>query len=100
MMLKFEAFFTRIMDVFLRPDYRFIGPGYCEYWYREGRYRASIHFEYLDPSGEYSMVIYMSSVKHWMPPHEKELISDDKRKQIAVRFETYLKGRGKRFKMQ
>jgi hypothetical protein len=90
-MLLLLDFFTSIIDVFVRSEYRFIGPGYGEYWYREGKRKASISFEYLSGDEGIDMVVYIRSTKRWLPPDANELIDDEKLKQIAERFEAYLK---------
>jgi hypothetical protein len=99
-MLRALDFIFRVFDIVLRSPYRIIGPGYCEYWYREGKRKTDIHFEYLSPEGGVDMVVYASSIEHWLPPHQEETISETKRQEITGRFEQYLRKTGTRYRVQ
>ncbi len=95
-MLTILDLFARFVDFFLRPNYRIVGPDYWQYWYREGDHKVAIYFERLAPSGGVDIVVYMTSVKVWMPPHEDEGIDDKKRGQIAERLRSHLERNGTR----
>ncbi|MGI9318521.1 MAG: Imm74 family immunity protein [bacterium] len=50
--------------------------------YEEGSKRVIIEAEML--KGEIDLVIYVDSIMHWQPPHEKDAISQDERKTIRA----------------
>jgi Zn-dependent M32 family carboxypeptidase len=54
--------------------------GRDEYRYVEGDHVLTLQIEML--SGEPRRVIYSRTIKKWLPPHDNEVISDEKRKQI------------------
>jgi hypothetical protein len=55
--------------------------GRDEYRYVEGDHVLTLQIEML--SGEPRRVIYSRTIKKWLPPHDNEVISDEKRKQIV-----------------
>ena len=48
--------------------------------YKEGDRAIDISVELM--SGETSRIIYSSSIQQWLPPHDKDLISDEKKREI------------------
>jgi Immunity protein 74 len=61
--------------------------GRDEYKYIEGDHALTLQIEML--SGTPKRVIYSRTIKKWMPPHDNEAISDEKRKQILERICKY-----------
>jgi hypothetical protein len=57
--------------------------GRDEYKYIEGDHVLTLQIEML--SGTPRRVIYQRTIKKWLPPHENEAISDEKRKEILER---------------
>lgn len=54
--------------------------GRDEYRYIEGDHALTLQIDML--SGSPRRVIYSRSIKGWLPPHDSEAISDEKRNQI------------------
>ena len=57
--------------------------GRDEYKYLEGGRALMFQAEML--SGYPQRVIYSRTIKQWLPPHENEIITDEKRKEILQR---------------
>lgn len=59
--------------------------------YREGRKRLKLYVEHglkspdLAGHREYGICFMLSRAEHWEPPHDNELISEEKREQIKKR---------------
>lgn len=64
--------------------------------YREASREMLIDSEFLAMGGRYDLVLYSSSVRRWKPPYAKEIISDEKRKQIIGNVCELLASRGLR----
>lgn len=60
--------------------------------YEEGGKIVLIEAEML--AEEIDLVIYADSIKHWLPPHENELISQDEKKTIKKNVTTALEKKG------
>jgi Immunity protein 74 len=56
--------------------------GRDEYKYIEGDRALTVQVEML--SGTPRRVIYSRTIKNWMPPHDNEIITEDKRKEIVA----------------
>lgn len=85
-MLEFFDRVSHFLDIFHRPPYRILGPsGDFEYLYREDDHRVTIVFEYTLGAREGDVQVYGSSTVRWLPPHEDELIPEEKRQQIIER---------------
>ena len=61
--------------------------GRDEYKYIEGDHALTLQVEML--SGTPKRVIYSRTIKKWLPPHDNEFISDEKRKEILERICKY-----------
>lgn len=61
--------------------------GRDEYKYIEGDHALTLQVEML--SGTPRRVIYSRTIKKWLPPHDNEAISDEKRKEILERICKY-----------
>jgi hypothetical protein len=61
--------------------------GRDEYKYIEGDRALRVQIEML--SGSPKRVIYSRTIKNWMPPHDNEIITDDKRKEIVAKICKY-----------
>jgi len=61
--------------------------GRDEYNYIEGNHALTLQVEML--SGTPSRVIYSRTIKNWMPPYDKENITEEKRKEIVKKICKY-----------
>jgi immunity protein 74 of polymorphic toxin system len=61
--------------------------GRDEYKYIEGDRALTVQIEML--SGTPARVIYSRTIKNWMPPHDTEVITEDKRKEIVTKICKY-----------
>jgi hypothetical protein len=61
--------------------------GRDEYKYIEGDRALRVQIEML--SGTPEKVIYSRTVKNWLPPHENEVITEEKRKEIVAKICKY-----------
>ena len=69
-----------------RRPYWIHGPsGDNEYLYREADHRVMIVVEYTLGAQEGTVQVYTSSTVRWLPPHEDELIPEEKRQLILQR---------------
>lgn len=66
--------------------------GRDEYKYIEGDHALTLQIDML--SGTPKRVIYSRTIKKWLPPNDKEAISDDKRKEIVERICKYFEMNG------
>jgi hypothetical protein len=72
--------------------------GRDEYRYVEGDHVLTLQIEML--SGEPRRVIYSRTIKKWLPPHDNEVISDEKRKQIVEKISQYFEMNGVSYVVQ
>jgi len=61
--------------------------GRDEYKYIEGDHALTLQIEML--SGSPSRVIYSRTIKNWLPPYDKEKITDEKREEIVKKICKY-----------
>lgn len=61
--------------------------GRDEYKYIEGDRALRVQIEML--SGTPKRIIYSSTVNNWMPPHDNEIITEEKRKEIVAKICKY-----------
>jgi hypothetical protein len=61
--------------------------GRDEYKYIEGDHALTLQVEML--SGTPSRVIYSRTIKNWMPPYDKEHITEEKKKEIVTKICKY-----------
>ena len=61
--------------------------GRDEYKYIEGDHALTLQVEML--SGNPSRVIYSRTIKNWMPPYDKENITEERRKEIIKKICKY-----------
>jgi immunity protein 74 of polymorphic toxin system len=61
--------------------------GRDEYKFIEGDHALTVQVEML--SGVPRRVIYERTIKNWLPPHDHEIISEEKRKEILKKICTY-----------
>ena len=62
------------------------------YHYIEGDHRLQVNVEpFTDDKDRYSEGVYLDSLKQWLPPHEKEPISPERREEIQGRISAALK---------
>lgn len=66
--------------------------GRDEYEYEESGKRTTVQVEML--SGEPSRIIYASTIKSWLPPHNLEPMSPADRNRIAVSIKRHFESRG------
>jgi hypothetical protein len=66
--------------------------GRDEYKYIEGDHALTVQVEML--SGTPSRVIYERTIKKWLPPHEHEIIGEEKRKEILEKIRRYFEING------
>ena len=66
--------------------------GRDEYKYVEGDHALKLQVEML--SGNPRRVIYSRTIKNWLPPYEKEKITEQKRKEILKRVCKYFDTNG------
>jgi len=66
--------------------------GRDEYKYIEGDHALTVQVEML--SGTPSRVIYERTIKKWLPPHEHEIIGEEKRKAILEKIRRYFEING------
>jgi hypothetical protein len=73
-------------------DSELLKVGRDEYKYVERGRSLLLQIEMLH--GTPSKLIYSSTIKQWLPPHDAERISDDDRKRIAERIAQFLARQG------
>jgi hypothetical protein len=66
--------------------------GRDEYKYSEGDHALVLQIEML--TGTPERLLYSSTIKHWLPPHENEPISSMRRREIAERISRCLEKAG------
>jgi len=88
-MRRIIAQFVKYFDRLFRLKYFEPAPGIWfeptgagSYRYHSGDYSANIEGELL--VGAIDIVIYAYSLSSWMPPHEQEPLTDQKRREIVA----------------
>jgi hypothetical protein len=72
--------------------------GRDEYKYIEGDHALTVQIEML--SGTPSRVIYERTIKKWLPPHDHEIIDEEKRKEIVKKIRRYFEINGISYTVQ
>ena len=78
--------------LFLKQSYRVTMRGRSGVVYEEGGKTVNIEAELL--TGEIDLVLYFDSIRHWQPPHEREVISQDEKWRIKENVTAALEGKG------
>jgi len=72
--------------------------GRDEYKYVEGE--RSLVLQIDMGRGVPNRLLYSSTIKRWLPPHQNETISEEDRKRIAAKIANFLTGQGYSVKVQ
>src|ERR1044071_10068759 len=83
MICKIFAFIDRLTDRTLNIDKNrsLARLGRDEYKYRDGDHELTLQIEML--TGKPELLLYSSTIKQWLPPHENESIDAVQRREIA-----------------
>jgi Immunity protein 74 len=93
--------FRKILEVFDRltgrelnidDKGRLVRLGRDEYKYCDGDHALVLQIEML--TGEPERILYSSTIKQWLPPHENESIDSTQRREIAERISRCLEKAG------
>ncbi|MEW5978115.1 MAG: Imm74 family immunity protein [Acidobacteriota bacterium] len=69
-----------------------IPTGRDEYQYIEGKRRLRLQIELL--KGDPSRVLYSSTIRRWLPPHQDEPLTEADRKRIALKIADFMRKQG------
>ena len=84
--MKFEFFPGSKSEVRSDEGFEVLYTGRFELTYREAERRMSLHCEHeRDSSGNHVLVVGTCGLQAWLPPFDKELISEAKRAEIQSR---------------
>jgi hypothetical protein len=72
--------------------------GRDSFLYREGQHQIVIVGEML--TGDVDFAVYVSSIRRWQPPFDKEEIGAEKRELILQRLTTWMSRRKMRYRLE
>lgn len=85
--------FRRLRDVHRIDEVsQLIPTGRDSFDYVEGDHIAAVNIERL--GGNRARVIYLSTIRSWKVPYEKERLTEEKKKEILEKIEKYFEARG------